>query len=224
MKPETPLPRPVTVLLADDHAVVRDGLRALLEAHADLLVVGDASDGRSAVRQTEALRPNVVVMDVGMPELNGIDATEQIRQASPATEVVILSVHSDSEHVFRALRAGARGYVLKEAAGQEVVQAIRDVHAGRRYLSMRIADTVAADFVRLRQEAPSRGPLDSLSAREREVLQLVAEGKSSAEIAARLSLSVKTVETYRSRLMLKLDIHDIPGLVKFAILHGLTPG
>lgn len=222
MKPETPHPR-VTVLLADDHAVVRDGLRALLEAQADLRVVGDAGDGRSAVRQANALRPDVVVIDIAMPELNGIDATEQIRQSLPATEVVILSVHTDSEHVFRALKAGAKGYVMKEAAGREVVQAIRDVNAGRRYLSPRIADTVTADFVRLRQEAPDRGPLDSLSAREREVLQLVAEGKSSAEIATRLSLSVKTVETYRSRLMLKLDIHDVAGLVKFAILHGLTP-
>lgn len=223
MTPATPHPRQVSVLLADDHAVVRDGLRALLEAQPDLRVVGDASDGRSAVRQAEALRPDVVVIDIAMPELNGIDATEQIRLSSSDTEVVILSVHADSEHVFRALKAGARGYVMKEAAGQEVVQAIRDVHAGRRYLSTRIADTVTADFVRLRREAPNRGPLDSLSAREREVLQLVAEGRSSADIAARLSLSVKTVETYRSRLMQKLDIHDIAGLVKFAILHGLTP-
>lgn len=223
MKSETPLARQVTVLLADDHAVVRDGLRALLAAHPDILVVGDAGDGRIAVRQAEAMRPDVVVIDIAMPELNGIEAAGQIRQVSPATEIVILSVHADSEYVFRALKAGARGYVMKEAAGQEVVQAIRDVRAGHRYLSPRIADAVVADFVRLRQDAPTRGPLESLSAREREVLQLVVEGRSSADIADRLALSVKTVETYRSRLMVKLDIHDVPGLVKFAILHGLTP-
>jgi DNA-binding NarL/FixJ family response regulator len=223
MKTDTP-PQPVTVLLADDHAVVRDGLRALLEAQADLRVVGDASNGRDAVRQAEALQPDVVVIDIAMPELNGIDAIARIREASPATQVVILSVHADSEHIFRALQAGARGYVMKESAGQEVVQAIRTVHSGHRHLSARVADTVTTDFVRLKKDLPHRGPLASLSAREREVLQLVAEGRSNAEMAARLSLSVKTVETYRSRLMLKLGIHDVPGLVRFSILHGLTPG
>jgi DNA-binding NarL/FixJ family response regulator len=224
MKAETKKPTPITVFLADDHAVVRDGLRALLEAHADLRVVGDVGNGRAAVREAGTLRPDVVVIDIAMPELNGIDAAAQIRASSPATQVVILSVHADSEHIFRAFKAGALGYVMKEATGQEVVQAVRDVHTGRRYVSPRIADTVAADFVRMRHDAPERGPLERLSAREREVLQLVAEGKSSAEIAARLLLSVKTVETYRSRLMEKLDIHDLSGLIRFAILHGLTPG
>jgi DNA-binding NarL/FixJ family response regulator len=214
---------PIRVFLADDHAVIRDGLRALLEAQADLRVVGDAGNGRETVRQVAQLRPDVVVMDIAMPELNGIEATQQIRRDCPATQVVILSVHATSEHIFRALQAGALGYVLKEAAGQEVVGAVRSVQAGRRYLSQRIAETLAADFIRLRQELPARSPLESLSAREREILQLVAEGKSSAEIAARLFLSVKTVETYRSRLMEKLGIRDLPGLIRFAIQHGLTP-
>lgn len=217
------VPPTITVFLADDHAVVRDGLRALLEAQPDLRVIGDAGDGRAALRQATALQPDVVVIDIGMPELNGVDAAAQIRESCPGTQVVILSVHDDSEHIFRAFKAGALGYVIKESAGQDVVRAVREVHAGRRYLSPRIADTVATQFVRLRQEGAVRSPLDSLSAREREVLQLVVEGRSSAEIASRLFLSVKTVETYRSRLMDKLDIHDIPGLVRFAILHGLTP-
>lgn len=223
MNAETKALPPITVFLADDHAVVRDGLRALLEAQADLRVVGDAADGRVAAREAETLRPDVVVMDIAMPELNGIDAAAQIRASSPATQVVILSVHADSEHIFRAFKTGALGYVMKEAAGQEVVKAVREVHAGRRYLSPLIADTVATDFMRMRQDRTERGPLDRLSAREREVLQLVVEGRSSAEIASRLLLSVKTVETYRSRLMQKLDIHDLPGLTKFAIRHGLTP-
>ena len=213
---------PTHVLLANDHAVVRDGLRALLEAHPDLRVVGDAANGREAVKQVERLRPEVVVMDIGMPELNGIEAAVQIRRLFPATQVVILSVHKTSEHIFRALKAGAMGYVLKESAGQEVVSAIRAVQAGRRYLSEKITDTVAREFVRLGGSTPEQGPLESLSEREREVLQLVAEGHSSTEIAANLSLSVKTVETYRSRLMEKLNLHDLPSLIRFTIAHGLT--
>jgi len=209
--------------LADDHAVVRDGLRFLLEAQADIAVVGDAADGRQAVRLVQQLRPDVVVMDIAMPELNGIEATQQIRETCPSTQIVILSVHSTTEHVFRALQAGAQGYLLKESAGMEVVNAVRAVHNGRRYLSQRITETVIDNYVRQRQAAEIRSPLERLSPREREVLQLIAEGKSSAEIADILSLSPKTIETYRSRLMQKLSISDLPSLVKFAIQHGLTP-
>jgi DNA-binding NarL/FixJ family response regulator len=158
-----------------------------------------------------------------MPGLNGVEATLQIRHGSPATQVVILSMYSSTEHIFRALQAGAQGYVMKESAGKEVVNAVRAVHAGRRYLSQRIADTVIDNYVYVRQTGRVKSPLEHLSPREREVLQLVVEGKSSAEIAQILYLSSKTVETYRSRLMHKLGVNDLPSLVKFAIEHGLTP-
>ena len=209
----------IRVILADDHAVVRDGLRVLLEAQSDLEVVGAAANGRQAVRLVHEVHPDVVVMDIAMPELNGIEATQQIHDASPSTQVLVLSMHSTTEHIFRALQAGARGYLLKDSAGADVVDAVRVVHAGRRYLSPKIASTVVDDYISQRHRA---SPLDSLSPRERQILQLVAEGKSSAEAAAILFLSPKTVDTYRSRMMQKLDIDDLPGLVKFAIQHGVT--
>ena len=213
----------ITVFLADDHAVVRDGLRALLEAQPDIRVVGDAANGRETVRRVAELCPNVAVLDIAMPELNGIEAAQEIGQVSPATQVIILSMHSATEHIFRALQAGARGYLLKESAGIEVVNAVRAVHTGQRYLSQKISDRIVDDYIRQRQAAQAKSPLAYLSQREREVLQLAAEGKSNAEIAEILSLSLKTVETYRSRLMHKLGISDLPGLVRFAIQHGLTP-
>jgi DNA-binding NarL/FixJ family response regulator len=210
----------ISVFLADDHAVVSDGLRFLLEAQQDIRVVGHASTGRDAVRQVVELQPDIVVMDIAMPELNGIEATSMIGAKSPATQVIVLSMHSDAEHIFRALQAGARGYVLKASAGTEVVKAVRTVHAGRRYLSPRIAETVIDDYIRERKTA---SPLDSLSMREKQVLQLFVEGKSTAAIADALALSPRTVETYRARLMQKLGISDLPGLVKFAIQQGITP-
>ena len=213
----------IRIFLADDHAVVRDGLRMILEAQGDIIVVGDAADGRQAVRRVQQLRPDVAVIDIAMPELNGIEATHEIRQTRPTTQVVILSMHSTAEHIFRALEAGALGYLLKESAGREVVDAVRAVHAGRRYLSQRIADTVVDDYLRQRQAAEARSPLERLTPRERQVLQLVAEGKSSAEIGDILALSPKTIETYRSRIMQKLGLRDLPSLVKFAIQHGITP-
>ena len=213
----------ITVFLADDHAVVRDGLRVLLEAQPDIRVIGDAADGRETVRRVTRLCPDVVVLDIAMPELNGIEAAREITQVCPSTQVIFLSMHSTTEHIFRALQAGAHGYLLKESAGIEVVNAVRAVHAGHRYLSPKISDSLIDDYVHQRQVAEAQSPLARLSPREREVLQLVVEGKSSAEIAGILSLSLKTVETYRSRLMQKLDISDLPSLVKFAIQHGLTP-
>jgi len=209
----------ISVLLADDHAIVRDGLRMLLEAHTDLNVVGAVADGREAVKEARRLRPDVVVMDISMPELNGIDAAHAICEALPETRVLMLSMQTGSEHVHRALQAGARGYLLKQAAGTELVAAVRALHAGRRYLTEKINEAVMSDFLNKR---PVGSPLDQLSPRERSVLQLVVEGHSNAETARELSLSVKTVETYRSRLMQKLGIKDLPGLVKFAIEHGLT--
>lgn len=209
----------IKVLLADDHAIVRDGLKMVLQAQADIRVIGEATDGREAVQQAVQHVPDVAVMDIAMPVLNGIEATEQIRDRCPETEVLILSMHSNSEHVFRALQAGALGYVLKESAGAEVIDAVRCVYAGKRYLGEKIADTVIEDYIRQRHTA---SPLESLSLRERQILQLVVEGRTSAEIAEVLSLSPKSVETYRSRMMQKLGISDMPSLVKFAIQHGLT--
>lgn len=210
----------IRVLVADDHAVVRDGLRALLDAQPDLSVVGTAGDGREAVRQVQRLLPDIAILDIAMPELNGIDAAQQIRQVAPETGIIMLSMHASAEHILRALQAGARGYLLKDSAGAEVAAAVRGVHAGARYLSRQIAEAMLDDYIRQRQ---SSSPLDNLAPREREILQLIVEGKSSAQVAESLSLSTKTVETYRSRMMQKLGISDLPGLVKFAIQHGLTP-
>ena len=214
---------PIRVFLADDHAVVRDGLRFILENQGDISVVGEAADGRMTVREVQRLRPDVVIMDIAMPELNGIEATQQVRDACPSTQVVILSMHASVEHIFRALQAGARGYLLKESAGKEVVEAVRAVSTSRRYLSEGISETILDEFTRTDRAAHGKSPLESLSTREREILQLVVEGKSSAEIAEVLRISPKTVETYRSRLMQKLGLSDLPSLVKFAIQHGLTP-
>jgi DNA-binding NarL/FixJ family response regulator len=208
----------ITVLLADDHAVVRDGLRALLQENTDIEVVGEASDGRLVVKEARRLRPDIIVMDINMPNRNGIEATQVLHDELPATRVIILSMHSSSEHIFRALQAGARGYLLKDSAGAEVVAAVRSVHQGKRYLSAAIAEAVLEDYVR---DGKPASPLEALSAREREILQLVAEGRTSAEIATMLFLSPKTVETYRSRLMHKIGVADVPGLVKYALQHGV---
>jgi DNA-binding NarL/FixJ family response regulator len=213
----------INVFLADDHAVVRDGLRFLLEAEGDIKVVGDAANGRDAVRLVSELRPDIVILDIAMPELNGIEAAKQIREADPSAQIIMLSMYSSAEHVFRALQAGARGYLLKESGGTDVVQAVRAVLAGRRYLSEEISEGMIDDYILQRQVVEAESPLAQLSSREQEVLQLVVEGKSSAEIAEALFLSPKTVGTYRSRVMQKLGVNDLPSLIKFAILHGLTP-
>lgn len=210
----------ISVLIADDHAVVRDGLKLLLESQQDVTVVGLASNGREAVKLAKKLSPDVAVLDIAMPELNGIEAALRIREASPRTRIIMLSMHATSEHVFRSLQAGAAGYLLKESAGSEVVKAVRAVHAGKRYLSEKIGDPDR--FADGPAVSGARSPLERLSEREREVLQLVVEGRSSAEIASAINLSPKTVETYRSRIMRKLDVHDVPGLVKFALQHGVT--
>jgi DNA-binding NarL/FixJ family response regulator len=205
-------------MLADDHAVVRDGLRALLEGGNDLQVVAVAGNGREAVAEALRLRPDIVIMDIAMPELDGVEATRRIVERCPETRVLILSMYLSAEHIYRALQAGAQGYVLKESAGEEVVDAIRALRAGKRYLSHRITETVIDDYLR---EGTNVSPLDSLSLRERDVLQLVVEGRTNAAIAQALSLSPKTVETYRARIMKKLKVKDTVELVKFSMRHGL---
>jgi DNA-binding NarL/FixJ family response regulator len=208
----------IRVLIADDHGVVAEGLKHLVEAQADIEVIGVVGDGREAVRLARETQPDVVLMDLSMPELNGADATRAILERDAKCRVIVLSMYAEREYVRRALRAGAVGYVVKRSAAKEVVEAIRAVHAGQRYLSPRIADVVIDDY-----SAEERDdPLGRLSAREREVLQLLAEGKTGAEIAQRLSLSPKTVETYRARLVEKLGIRDVAGLVRFAIQHGIV--
>jgi DNA-binding NarL/FixJ family response regulator len=213
---------PIRILLADDHKILREGLSAILAKKSDLDVVGHAADGQEAVQKARQLQPDAVVMDINMPTLDGIQATRQIRAQNDRIEVVILSIYATKEHVFQALHAGAKGYLLKETAGLEVVDAIRSIHAGRRYLCEKISDLMIEDYLDQRTRSPDSSPLDELSHREREILPLIVDGYSSAEIAERLHLAVSTVSTYRSRLMKKLGIKDVPELVKFAMEHHLT--
>jgi DNA-binding NarL/FixJ family response regulator len=207
----------IRILIADDHGVVAEGLKSLAEAEPGIEVVGIVSDGREAVKHAKDSRPDVIVMDMSMPELNGADATRAILQNDPSCRVIVLSMYAEREYVRRALKAGAMGYVVKRSAARELVDAIRAVHAGQRYLSPRVADVVIESGA-----DDGDDPLGRLSTREREVLQLLAEGNTGAEIARRLSLSQKTVETYRARLVEKLGIRDLPGLVRFAIQRGIV--
>lgn len=208
----------IRVLVVEDHTIMAEGLRYLIEAQEDLSVVGSAADGREALRKVEELQPEVVVMDISMPELNGIEATELIRKRSPHTQVVILSMYSNQEYVWRALRAGAHGYIPKKSAGKELTDAIRTVYNGGRYVGQEIAAVIIDNCLR---DYVATSPLDALSVRERQVLQLLVEGKPNAAIAQTLCLSPKTVETYRSRIMQKLRVGNIPELVKFAIRQGV---
>lgn len=210
---------PISVLLADDHQVVRDGLKTLLEAQSDIRVVGMAADGREAVANAAELTPDVVVMDISMPDMNGVEAARRIHAARAQTRIVMLSMHSDAEHVYRALEAGATGYLLKNSAGSELVAAVRAVHAGRRYLTEKINELVIAGYL---GENRAASPLESLSKRERDILQHIVDGRNNRETAELLHISVKTVETYRSRMLQKLGIKNVTELVKFAITHGLT--
>ncbi len=203
----------IRVYIVDDHAVVRDGLRALLEQNPDIVVVGDAADGGQAVSQVQSLEPDIVIMDISMPGLNGINASQQILEVSPQVRIIILSMFGTAAHIFRALQAGARGYLLKESAGREVMEAVLAVMAGDYYLSPAITDTLIDDYLQQRGQEPIKGSLKQLSQRELEVLRLVVEGKTSAEIANILFLSPKTVETYRSRMMHKLGTPDLPSLI-----------
>lgn len=210
---------PISVLLLDDHAVVRDGLQALLGTERNIRVVGSFGNAADALRHAAATPPDVAVLDIALPDLDGIEVARQIHDLCPETHILMLSMHASPEHVYQALRAGATGYVLKESAASEVVAAVRAVHAGRRYLSEKISAGAIDSYTR---ERGDDHPLERLSARERQVLKLVVEGSSSSEVAALLGISPKSVDTYRGRLMLKLGIDDLPGLVKFAIRHGVT--
>jgi DNA-binding NarL/FixJ family response regulator len=211
----------IRVLVADDHAIIREGLRVMLGHQPDMEVVGIAGNGREAVRLVDQYDPDVAVVDISMPELNGIEAIQQMLPHHQNLDIIVLSIHETKPYVLRALKAGAKGYLIKETAGLEVVDAVRAVHRGERYLSQRIADLLTD--VSFRQGGDSIGisPLEALSQREREILQLVAEGKTSQQIAERLSISPKTVDTYRSRLMHKIGVEDMAGLIKFAIQHGV---
>jgi DNA-binding NarL/FixJ family response regulator len=209
----------IRVLIVDDHAIVAEGLRNLLEDEPDLSVVGCVTQAREAVAAAVKTQPDVVLMDYRMGELNGIEATHLIHERLPQTRIVILSMESDIHLIVWALRAGASAYVAKKSAATEVVRAIRAVHAGQRYLQDEVRDEVLDNLV----DDRATEPLSRLSSRERQVLQLLAEGRNNANIALHLSLSPKTVETYRARMMEKLDVRDLAGLLRFAIRHGIAP-
>ncbi len=214
---------PIRVLLADDHALFREGVRALLEAEEDIEVVGEVEDGRSAVSEAVRLHPNVVLMDITMPRLDGVEATRQLSARAAKVKVLMLTMH-DSEEVFqRSISAGAAGYVLKRSGGLELVGAIRSTHEGNTYLSPLLAKALLDDYQRrLEQGNAAPEPTRRLSAREHEILKLIAEGQSSREIAEQLDLSVKTVHNHRTRLMTKLNIHRNAELVKYAIRLGMV--
>lgn len=206
----------IRILLADDHALVRQGFRMILEAQPDMQIVGQAGNGREAVDLAAKLRPDVVVMDVAMPELNGIEATRRITESSPRTRILALSMHRDSVYVREVLRAGARGYLLKDSGDADLVAAVRAIAKGEGYLSPSVSESVLSDYRRHVTD-----PLDLLSSREREVLQMIAEGKTNKEIATSLNLSVYTVEAHRGRVMEKLNLHSTSELVRFALRSGL---
>ncbi len=209
------------ILLADDHKIVREGLKALIEKHPGMEVIAEADNGRTAVKLARELLPDVVIMDLAMPDLNGIEATRQIVEKSRDVKVVVLSMHSEKRFVVEMLKAGASGYLLKDCAFEELVGAIHAVGAKRRYLSAGLNDAVIKDYLALhpRSELPAQS---GLTPREREVLQLFAEGKSTREIASALKLSAKTIETHRRQLMEKLDLHSVAELTKYAVREGLT--
>jgi two-component system response regulator NreC len=208
--------RKTRVLLADDHSVVRSGFRMLLSAQPDLEVVGEASNGREAIQLAVSLQPDVIVMDVTMPELNGIEATRRVSQDVPRARVIALSMHKDAVYVREILRAGARGYLLKDSEETDLIAAVRAVARGDGYLSPAVSDAVLSDY---RKHVTD--PIDLLSTREREVLQMIAEGRTNKEIATSLNLSVYTVEAHRGRIMEKLNLHSTGELVRFAVRNGL---
>ena len=212
---------PIRVVLAEDHALVRAGIRSLLDGFSEVDVVGEARDGREALRLIDGLRPDVVLIDITMPVFNGLQVVTRVSAEHPTIRSVVLSMHDNEEYVWQALHAGAAGYLLKDSSTQELELAIRAVARGASYLSPSVSRHVVADYVR--PETRGRGALARLTPRQQEIVQLIAEGHTNQEIAALLSLSVKTVETHRTQLMERLDLHDVAGIVRFAIRVGLVP-
>lgn len=213
----------IKVFLADDHRMAREGFRLLLETQPDITIVGQAGTGHEAVRQIVKLIPDIAIMDIAMPDLSGIEATRQICDATPSVKVIILSMYSTSQHISRAFKAGARGYILKESASDDLIKAVRTVNSGRIFLCDEISEVVVGDYIIKGDRVEPDEPLTRLSGRELEVLQHLVEGKTNTRIGELLFLSPKTVETYRRHLMQKLGINDLPALVKFAIQKGLIP-
>ena len=211
----------IRIILADDHSVIRRGLRLLLEQQEDFEVIGEASDGREAVALAEALKPDIAVMDITMQNLNGIEAARQITAKQLGTAIIMLSMHADEAFVLRALKAGARGYVLKEAPESDLVKAVRLVSDGKSFFSPAVSRMLVEDYVRRLQDKDIEDSYDLLTARERELLQLIAEGKSNKDVANMLNLSVYTVETHRSNILEKLNLHSVPELILYAVRKGV---
>ena len=212
---------PIRILLADDHTVVRDGLRALLERQPDMAVVAEATDGRESVRLAEEQAPDVVVMDIAMPNMNGIEATRRILAGNPRAAVVILSMHQDESYVLRSLKAGAKGYLLKDSLRSDILEAIRAVSRGRSHLTRKIGRILQEDYVRQMERRGLEDSYDLLTGREREVLQLAAEGRTNKEVASLLNISLTTVETHRTHILQKLGLHSIPELILYAVRKGI---
>jgi two-component system response regulator NreC len=213
--------RKIRIVLADDHQLMRSGIRLMLERESDLSVVGEASDGREAVALAKSLRPDVVVMDIGMANLNGIEAAQQMTQNRPEVAIVMLSMHSDESYVLRALKAGARGYLLKDSAEADLIKAVHAVAGGKSFFSPAVSKVLLDDYVRKLKRSGADDTYDLLTPREREVLQLVAEGKSNKDIANLLNLSVYTVESHRSNLLEKLNLRGLPELILYAVRKGI---
>ena len=211
----------IRIILADDHTVMRSGLRLLLERQPHLSVVGEAKDGRQAVDLAAAVKPDVVVMDIAMPHLNGVEATRQIVGSNPATAVVILSMHSDESYVIRSLKAGARAYLLKDSAEADLIAAIHAITEGKSFFSPAVSKLLKEDYMHQLHETGAEDSYELLTPREREVLQLVAEGKSNKEVAQHLNLSLYTVETHRTHILQKLNLHSVPELILYAVRKGI---
>lgn len=212
----------ISVFIADDHTLVREGIKQLINSNADMEVVAEADNGRDALQVAERVKPNVALIDISLPGLNGIETTRQLRKACPNTQVVILTIHTEEDYIFHAVRAGAIGYVVKHSPAEELYAAIRAAARGESFMSPKISRVVLEDYRRRIEHGEVDQEFENLTTREREILQLIAEGNSNKDIARILNISVKTVETHRARVMQKLDIHDVTGLTKYAIRKKLV--
>jgi two-component system, NarL family, response regulator NreC len=213
---------PIRILLADDHTLIRRGLRALLERQNGFSVVAEAADGRQAVETAAAVNPDVAVIDIGMPNLNGIEAARRITEKRPETAVVILSMHADESYVLRALKSGARGYLLKDSPEEDLINAIRAVHNGKAFFSPEISKMLAEDYMRQMRQRGVEDSYELLTHREREILQMLGEGNSNKEVATKLNLSLHTVETHRGNLLEKLNLHSTAELILYAVRKGIV--